>query len=463
MGIVFLDDTYLKNIADKIREKYKAPLKYKVANMPNGIEKVYECGVNKGYEDGYAEGKGDGGYWKQCWANMKTGGGTYVVPEGMTEIPDYMFRDFKNFSSISIPDSVTKIGEYAFKDNKTLASATLPDSITEIGQFAFHLCENVEFDKFPQNITVLNSAVFGACRKAKFRHLNNKLKYIIAYAFDGCWENNTAVIPASVEHIGNAAFGSNRGMKELTILGKPDMSATALSGCTNLTDIYCIGERGDYPNAPWGSSATVRYNYFKNAAGNFTIPSGMNEIPEKMFQNNTKIYEILMGNEVTAIRPYAFNGCTNLEYVTFPDGLVIIEEYAFLGCPKLNITSLPDTVDEIEVAALAGTKCALSKLPFNLRKIEDDAFDLCKGNTFTEIPFGVFTIGARAFKENTGLTELTIHYNSDLHIHPTAFVGCDNLFDIYVDWAEGEVAGEFDANGNRINWGAPNAAVHHMA
>lgn len=451
--------------------KVIAPVKYITVDgydkgYADGVEAGYADGSDKGYAEGYEKGNSDGhargydegyssgGYWKECWANMKAKDGIFVVPEGMTEMPKNMFKYFKNFTSISIPDTVTKIGENAFKEHKTLLSVNLPDSITEIGEYAFHLCENVEFDKFPQNITVLNPAVFAACRKAKFNSLNNKVTTIEAYAFDGCWENNIRVIPASVKSVSNSGFGNNRNISSMAILGKPTMTSSVFSGCTNLKDIYCNFGEGDVKNAPWGAtSATIHYNYFKNAEVNFSVPPGMNEIPEKMFQNNTKITEVILDSETTAIRPRAFNGCTNLEYVTFHEGLYIIEEYAFLGCPKLNITELPDTVYEIEVAALAGTNCALSKLPANLAKIEDDAFDLCKGNTFKEIPAGVFTIGARAFKENTGLTELTIHKHPDLHIHSTAFVECDNLLDIYVDWAEGEIA--------NAPWGAPNATIHY--
>lgn len=417
--------------------------------------------VVQGYDEGYQKGVADGEeQWKTYWLNT---GEHFELPEGMTEIPDRMFYQHSSLATIDVPDTVAKIGQEAFHSCKGLVAFPMNDNIAEIGQYAFYLCENMVVDKFPQNMAIVNAATFAACRKARFNYLNNNVTTIGAYAFDGCWENNIRVIPASVKSVANGGFGSNRKIKSMTILGKPTMTSSVFGSCSNLKDIYCNFAEGEVANAPWGATnATVHYNYFKNASGHFVFPDGMYEIPPEIQKGNTAITEVTMGDEVTIIEDYAFNGCTNLKKVNFPKDLYFIGGRSFLGCPNLVITELPDTVYEIEVASLAGTQCALSKLPRDLAKIEDDAFDLCKGNTFAEIPRGVFAIGARAFKENTGLTKLTIYKNDRLNIHATAFVECDNLLDIYVDWAEGEIANEFDANGNRINWGAPNATVHHL-
>lgn len=402
----------------------------------------------RGYSEGYDASKA---IWTSYWAQT---GSHYIVPDDLTEIPSRMFYMRNDIATIGLPEGTTKIGSEAFHSCKGLLDINLPQGVSQIGQYAFYLCENLKLDEFPQEVTLVDAAAFAACRRVAFNFLNNKVTSIGAYAFDGCWENNIRVIPASVKLISNAGFGSNRKIESMTILGKPAMTSSVFNGCTNLKDIYCNFAEGEVANAPWGATnATVHYNYFKNASGQFTFPEGMAEIPPDILKGNTAITEVTIGDEVTIIEDNAFNGCKNLTKVNFPKDLYFIGAGAFLGCPDLVITELPDTVYEIENASLAGTKCALSKLPRDLAKIEVDAFDLCKGNTFTEIPRGVFSIGARAFKENVGLTELTIHKTDNLSIAPTAFVECDNLTDIYVDWAEGEVA--------NAPWGANNATVHY--
>ena len=453
-------------ITARIEFPKKLNAKFKELKMPidGGFDEGYDKGYFVGYENGYVEGNSVGeengyknGYsdgeemWKTYWLNT---GDHFELPEGMTEIPERMFYQHSSLATIDVPETVTKIGQEAFHSCKGLVAFPLNDNITEIGQYAFYLCENMVVDKFPQNMAIVNAATFAACRKARFNYLNNKVTTIGAYAFDGCWENNIRVIPASVTSIANGGFGSNRKIKSMTILGKPSMTSSAFGSCTNLKDVYCNFAEGEVANAPWGATnATVHYNYFKNASGHFVFPEGMFEIPQEIMMGNTAITDLTIGDEVAVIDDNAFNGCKNLKKVNFPKDLYFIGAGAFLGCPNLEISELPDTVYEIENASLAGTKCALSKLPDNLGKVEVDSFDLCRGNTFTVIPKGVISIGARAFKENTGLTELTFEGTPPTNgIASTAFIGCTNLKDIYVPWSEGDVA--------NAPWGT-NATIHY--
>ncbi|WP_461257089.1 SUMF1/EgtB/PvdO family nonheme iron enzyme [Treponema sp. R80B11-R83G3] len=68
-----------------------------------------------------------------------------VIPstiEGIrvTEIGGYAF-DSKNIISVTVPDSVTSIGKYAFKDCDNLSSVTIGNSVTKIGEEAFEGCK----------------------------------------------------------------------------------------------------------------------------------------------------------------------------------------------------------------------------------------------------------------------------------------------------------------------------------
>ena len=394
--------------------------------------------------------------WNTYWTRT---GEEFTLPHGMTEVPAQMFKNYSTLVKMNLPETITKIGQYAFDSCKSFMYINLPDSITDIEQYAFYNNSMIELNALPPNLKNINSGVFANCHKVKFRSLPNTIKEILAYAFTNCTVNNTAVIPASVTKIDVEAFENNLGITEITFLGKP--SIVNISGkevfrkCTNLKKINVPWGEGEVPGAPWGAeNAEVVYDFWTDARvlPSFTFPSGMTEIPHDIFEGNVNIQYVTLGDEVTAIRPAAFENCTNLKSVNFPDGLFIIEEHAFLGCPNLVVEELPDTIDEIEVAAFAGTKTALSKLPKNIRKLEDDCFDLCRGNTFTVIPKGVITIGARAFKENTGLTTLTFEGKPQYGISATAFVDCSNLTDIYVPWGEGEVA--------NAPWGS-NATIHY--
>ena len=62
------------------------------------------------------------------------------VPEGVTEIGDGVFADFRNLQGIVLPDSVERIGSKAFQNCESLSSLTLPDDLRELEADAFEGC-----------------------------------------------------------------------------------------------------------------------------------------------------------------------------------------------------------------------------------------------------------------------------------------------------------------------------------
>ena len=63
-----------------------------------------------------------------------------VIPNSVTSIGDYAFRNCSGLTSVTIPNSVTSIGDDAFSGCSGLTSVTIPNSVTSIGDFAFYDC-----------------------------------------------------------------------------------------------------------------------------------------------------------------------------------------------------------------------------------------------------------------------------------------------------------------------------------
>lgn len=63
-----------------------------------------------------------------------------VIPDGVTEIGCYAFKDCYDIRNVIIPDGVKKIGDYAFSGCCDLENIELPDSLVEIGECAFENC-----------------------------------------------------------------------------------------------------------------------------------------------------------------------------------------------------------------------------------------------------------------------------------------------------------------------------------
>lgn len=135
------------------------------------------------------------------------------------------------------------------------------------------------------------------------------------------------------------------------------------------------------------SVAGVNEN-FKGTA--VVIPSHYNNLPvrkiaESAFARNENIKEITIFNGVTVIEKYAFQSCTELKTINFPDTLNEIGAMAFYAC---GITELV--------------------LPQSLEIIGERAFQLCTEFTSLDIPDFVTEIASRTFAQCARLKTVTI-------------------------------------------------------
>ena len=63
-----------------------------------------------------------------------------IIPNSVTRIGSYAFRNCSGLTSVTIPNSVTSIGGYAFYGCYGLTSVTIPNSVTSIDERAFSDC-----------------------------------------------------------------------------------------------------------------------------------------------------------------------------------------------------------------------------------------------------------------------------------------------------------------------------------
>ena len=168
---------------------------------------------------------------------------------------------------------------------------------------------------------------------------------------------------------------------------------------------------------------------------------------------NNRFKEFTIPYGTTQIGHSAFRGCKELTTLNIPDTVTIIDNTALSMCYKL-ITELPDGVTIIGDSAFNSNQHQIiTRLPLELKTIGKVAFQYCGAPfTLSEIPSKVETIGAQAFHNCTGFTELTFK-GTPSSIATNSFQGCTNLLNIYVPWAEGEVA--------NAPWGATNATIHY--
>ncbi len=167
---------------------------------------------------------------------------------------------------------------------------------------------------------------------------------------------------------------------------------------------------------------------------------------------NGTIKEFTIPYGTTLIGHSAFRGRSFLTTVNIPDTVTEIGTQAFALCHKLHL-ELPDGITTIGTGALSECGNIITRLPTELKIIGNNAFQYCNSYfSISEIPSKVEQIGNIAFQSCVGITELTFK-GTPASISSNSFQGCTNLLNIYVPWAESEVA--------NAPWGATNATIHY--
>lgn len=212
----------------------------------------------------------------------------------------------------------------------------------------------------------------------------------------------------------------------------------------------------------------VRYVSAEAFKGNVNItsvkfPETVESINQNAFYRCSNLKQVDIPNSVKYIGPGAFAE-SKIESIELPKSISIIKNYLCYNTPLTEIT-IPNNVTEIEEMAFRG--CSLLekvKLSNRLKTIGNHAFTRCtKVNKTLIIPKTVKTVGNWAFAQFWKCPKLVFKGTPDsigenaflefgTHVYDedgTTYIGAD----IYVPWAEGEVAG--------APWGITNVSRIH--
>lgn len=208
----------------------------KLVTVAENVQKVYDAG----YEKGKAEGGGSDDFIGIKYSDFdNTTGSQYNLPT---------VADARSLESVLV-DTVSKERAfmYAFYNQSAnanggyftkLKKVFLPYGATHFN-YTFDKCTNLtEIIGDLSSITYLNYA-FRQCSSLKKIPYMPNLKLIEANSFASC-----------------------TGLASINFYTKPTtFASTALSGCSNLLDIYVPWSEGEVANAPWGAiNATIHYN-----------------------------------------------------------------------------------------------------------------------------------------------------------------------------------------------------------
>lgn len=196
------------------------------------------------------------------------------------------------------------------------------------------------------------------------------------------------------------------------------------------------------------------------------VPDHVTVIGNYSFTTMQNLQEISCWDNIESIGEGAFgldnndNALPNnaLSYTYFPPNLKYIGKISFRkNLPKIE-SDIPDTVTYIGEQAFfyaGNSNWKITKLPPELTYIGNSAFACYRKLLITEIPETVDYIGPNAFDGNYDKNSLTLikFRGKPSTVGANVFRNNNSLVNIYVPWAEGEVA--------NAPWGATNATIHY--
>ena len=180
--------------------------------------------------------------------------GDVTIPNGVTSISSYAFRNRNNITSITIPDSVTNIGDFAFYNCSGLTNITIPYNLTSIGDRAFSGCSSLTSISVDAKNTKYHSSgncLIETATKTMILGCQNSVipsdgsvTIIGNYAFAGCSGLTSITIPNGVTNVGGCAFQNCSSITSITIPNSVTIiNGSAFEYCRALTSIYFNGTK----------------------------------------------------------------------------------------------------------------------------------------------------------------------------------------------------------------------------
>lgn len=298
---------------------------------------------------------------------------TVRFEQGMTRVPEYLFRNATHLQNVEFLDTMTTIESGAFVRCTSLTEVDLPESLIRIEGTAFEGCTGLTAIDIPDTVTAIGIHAFEDCTNLKDVHLPKNLATLSSYLFRGCSAMQVIELPPTLEEIEDAAF-ENSGMVSIEIPGN-----CATLGNDVFADCVSLKEAVLEPGVK-----SIGNNCFDGctALETVSLPEGLTTIRDFAFRNCDALTAVEVPDSVTTLETYAFSSCDSLSDVSLGTGITEIPQYAFYGCPSLQKVTIPYRVTEISGYAFAN----------------------CTGLTEITIPQSVTTIASTAFSYPDKLT-----------------------------------------------------------
>ena len=301
----------------------------------------------------------------------------------------HLYVNDTEVTNLTIPNSVTSIGDYAFRDCSGLTSVTIPNSVTSISPEAFFGCSGLTsveapvgfFDvpegSWPYYTKILNQVTVNGGELTENALLFINRSYKTLQTLDVSGVTNT--------EFADEAFKGYYNLQQMVLpAGLQKVSYMMVAGCKNLQSINIPASVEEIEQSAFEdcrSIQTITFGGFSaGAPGRFNAPataSQLRRIGNWAFYNAHELQNLVIPEGVTEIGEGAFYGCTYLEDMTLPASIQAIGDNCFALCAKLTkITCNAVTPPTIEAKTFFDVK---RQIPVY---VPDEAVASYEGDTY---------------------------------------------------------------------------------
>ncbi|MCH5237881.1 MAG: leucine-rich repeat protein [Muribaculaceae bacterium] len=333
-------------------------------------------------------------------ANIVEGGQTYRENLKTQDniIGSYFFSDCRNLTNVILSNTAVTIASKAFYGMSNTENILIGNSIEIIDTEAFSGCFHLVSITIPNSVKAIENWAFSRCSRMKEVNIedgettlslgHNVISNSISSLFGDC-PLEKVYIGRNLRYSGNASdgyspFAKQTGLTSLTIGScVTSLGINLFNGCSSLSEItipnsvttigasafmYCLSlSRVNISDlSAWCSISFVDFysnplSYAKHLYLNnklltdIVIPDDITSIKNYAFYNGIDVYSVTIPNSVTSIGNYAFSGCLGMKELTLGTKLTSIGNNGFAGCSNLaKIRSLNPTPPEINSSVFMG-------------------------------------------------------------------------------------------------------------
>ena len=376
---------------------------------------------------------------------------TINIPSTVTAINAYTFYQCSCLKTLYIPGSVKSISSSAFEDCDYLTTVTLSEGLQTIGGSAFEGCKRLTVLTIPSTVTAVKVNAFKNCQALKEVYCNaTSVPKADATAFTGIPSNARLIVPKGTRDKYKAAAGWKT-FSTITEVSDADFTENDIfyklkgDGTVEVIGLASSAKKADIPSS------------FTKGSKKYSVTS----IKEKAFEGRTDITYLSIPYSIKSIGKDAFRNCgsnitvniVELETwckmelgnehasplssaakllvhdiettsIDIPKTVTSIAAYTFYQCSCIKKLSIPGTVKSIGSSAFEDCDYLTSvSLSEGLESIGGSAFEGCKRLASLVIPSTVNTIKVNAFKNCQGLKEVTCKATNVPKADATAFDG----------------------------------------